>query len=396
MKKTARRARRPRPGLALLAGILALAGCASDKPLAWRVEPTARTTNVGAANSAQGYLALARQYDGEGRHAQALEFYRKAALEAPYDPDVLDQVGVAEAAQGDYAHAVETLRRAAVLAPGRAPIVNNLGYALLLDGHASDACRVFRLALAIDPDYALAKLNLAQSQAAADAQASVAAKDSVATPSAKPDEVAPPPAVQSASTSTSPGVQVSYTPNVPALQMATATPLEHGTAPVGESSASAAAPARLPSTTVGETAPAEAVHAERSAIAAGRKPEPVTGVRVEITNGNGVKGMAAWLRGWLAERGLEGHTRLSNLLPYATSTTVVTYRAGYAAQAREIAHRMPRSVELVQDSTPTRGASSADVVVVLGHDMRDSVACSAQGCGRSPSSAVLAAADVAP
>jgi hypothetical protein len=101
-------------------------------------------------------------------------------------------------------------------------------------------------------------------------------------------------------------------------------------------------------------------------------PPNLGSVRVEITNGNGVTGMAAWLASRLRDNGFGNARYLSNLPPYKSTGTVVYYRAGFAAHAREVARRMPQAVEVpLQSGDAWRG----DVRVVIGHDVRHLAGC---------------------
>ena len=149
-----------------------LAGCAAPAPAlkAWRVEPNYRITNTGPS-AGPGYVALAKQYEGERRWRDASEAWRKASLEAPVDAEILNSLGTAEAGQGRYREAIAALRRAVALAPERAQLLNNLGFALLLDGLAAEATAVFRDALVRDPTHRLARANLERAEQSALASA---------------------------------------------------------------------------------------------------------------------------------------------------------------------------------------------------------------------------------
>jgi tetratricopeptide (TPR) repeat protein len=307
--------RLPVPAAILL---LLLGGCASAPAPQWRMEPAYRVANGMPQGNGRGYLALARKYEGELRREQALIAYRKAAAEAPDDVEVLEALGMAEAGQGQHERAVAAFRRALALAPERAGLANNLGYALLLAGRSDEAAAVLRRALELDPLHARARINLEQ----ATVLAAVPAQPAPTAAAAPVEAVAQP---------QSPAVRVLIEPDLPPLQMGGAAPVQ----------AAAAAP----------------LAAAPASIQA----------RVEISNGNGVAGMAAWMASHLREQGLQGRSRLSNLRPYATAATVVQYRPGFAEQARAIALRMPAGTQLVAD--PGMGPA-ADVRVVLGHDLR--------------------------
>jgi hypothetical protein len=347
---------------------LALAGCASTSKDGWRIEPAFRIQHAGPTGAGEGYLALGRQYDGERRWDLALQSYRKAALEAPWDVDILNALGLAEAGQGHHARAVAVLRRAVVLAPDRAQIINNLGYALMLEGRVDEARDFLRLALKVEPGHARARQNLDQLEASV-----AAAQPAAPAPSRSAPEPSPP--LVAAAEPEVPRLRVLSAPNLPPLQLSTA-PLEPASSTPTPVVLLTIASVELPplavvaEPSVPEMVPQRAESEPPAQIAPSAQPAAPTlpKPRVEISNGNGVRGMAAWLAGWLRERGLEGRSRLTNLRPYTSATTVVQYRPGFDVQAREIARRMPASVELVAD--PRRGAPS-DVRIVLGHDLRD-------------------------
>ncbi|WP_181178896.1 LytR C-terminal domain-containing protein [Methylibium rhizosphaerae] len=309
--------------LALTAIALALAGCAGPAPEAWRVEPNYRVSHA-APGMAPGYAALARQYEGERRWSDALQAWRRAAAQAPGDVDVLDALGVALAGQGHHEEAVAVLRQAVALAPQRARLHNNLGYALILAGRDDEARDPLRTAVLLDPAHAMARANL--------------------------QRVAP--AVEPAIAAAAPAAVVDAAPATPAAPAATQVQTEPTIAPL-------------------QVVREAAVAAEPEAPPPLPQPARLQGLRVEIANGNGITGMAAWVSGWLQQRGLGSRARLTNLLPYAEPATVVYYRSGFAAEAQEIASRMPLPAALAEQPA---GPSRSDVRVVLGHDLREQVA----------------------
>ena len=309
---------------------LLMAGCATPAPEAWRVMPSYRVTHAGT-DAAQGYLALARKYEGEGRVGLALVAWRKAALEAPDDVEILDALGIAEAGQGFHDRAVAALRRASALAPPRAARLNNLGYALLLEGRNDEARRVLLEALALEPQHTQAQINLSRLEP-------IAAVATVAMP--LPNSLSVANLQTAASPQPADGIRLITQPTTGPLPLST-----HGTsamAPVIETEAQS-------------TLLEEARHVNLHAV------------RIQIANGNGIPGMAAWLASWLRRSGLENAMHLSNLPPYDSPRTVVHYRSGFAEQAHEIARRMQPGAMVAQQPGDARGA---DVCVVIGQDAR--------------------------
>jgi len=349
-----------------VAATAALLGCSSLTPAPWRVEGVYRVEDSGAG-TAKGYLALARQYEGEQRAAQALDAYRKAAQAAPEDADVQNTLGLALARQAQYGQAVLALRRAVALAPERAALLNNLGYALLLDGRAEEARAMFRLTLAVDPAHEMAARNLHwvnQPQVATAAPATPVIQVAPAAPAEAPAPL--PPAVAALALLQSTALQQAVAlPPVAALEPAASqvsmpamVPLP---APVTAAMAAPMAASEPVAMAVATKAPEEMPPAKVS----------LEGVSIEIVNGNGITGAAARLRQWLGQQGIKAG-RLANLLPYDTPQTQILYRPGRAGAAQAVAERMPLQTEV---APAPAGSTGADVHVLIGHDARYSAGC---------------------
>jgi hypothetical protein len=104
-------------------------------------------------------------------------------------------------------------------------------------------------------------------------------------------------------------------------------------------------------------------------VRAPASPVPLVSVaspapRLEISNGNGVPGLAARVRRELAVQGIATE-RLSNQSRFDQRHSVVQYRAGHEEAALRVAHSI--SADLRADSRPTSGLRS-DVRVLIGHD----------------------------
>lgn len=311
-------ARHPRSVSFALVATSVLAGCASA-PLgapAWRVEPVLQVRH----GDGLAALALARAYDGEGRAAEALRTYRRAAAEAPHDAQVQSALGIALATQGLHAEAEAVLRRAVALEPQRAGALNNLGYALLLADRREAAREALQAALALEPGNARARSNLAW----ADGERDVAAVAPVA-PRVEP-------------------------------------PAAHPSGPF----------VTLPTTSAMVVQAPAAAPSERPAEPA------LPAYRLQIVNGNGIPGVAGRVRNWLSTQGI-ARGSLANLAPYRSASTRIEYRPGFIAAAQEVARRMPTPAELI--ALPAGGRPGADVRVVLGHDLLVAAGCEAlQAC----------------
>ncbi len=287
-------------------------------------------------SAAPGYLALAQQYDSENRVEQALNAYARAAQSAPDSADMQNRLGLALARHGQIAGAITALRRAVVLAPDRAPLLNNLAYALMLDGRVDEARAMFKLTLAVDPAHEIASRNLAHLNKLLPVATAKAPTTVVIAALA----VAAVPAAAAVDTVTPPAAAVTHQQPTPQV---------------------IAAPSAVASDGPGVTSKAAPLQPRHDPFS------------IEILNGNGVGGAAARMRHLLQEQGIQV-SRVANLPPYKSVSTQVLYRPGKAEQARLIASRMPVDADV---SPAPAGSTLADLRVVIGHDARRSVGCTA-------------------
>ncbi|WUR12958.1 LytR C-terminal domain-containing protein [[Empedobacter] haloabium] len=104
-----------------------------------------------------------------------------------------------------------------------------------------------------------------------------------------------------------------------------------------------------------------------AAVAPARGPALArSGLRLEISNGNGVPGMAAaWARDERIRSLRWNAVRLTNTRPFGVRVTRIEYGNGGAAVAQVLSQRL--GLTLPQ---PVQGAGGADLRIVLGHDRR--------------------------
>jgi len=92
--------------------------------------------------------------------------------------------------------------------------------------------------------------------------------------------------------------------------------------------------------------------------------------RLELSNGNGVTGMAKRLGQQLVANGLP-KARLTNQKPFRQRITQIQYRDGYADVAATLRSRMPNQPPMIKTAALR---ASTDVRVVLGRDLPRDVA----------------------
>jgi hypothetical protein len=120
-------------------------------------------------------------------------------------------------------------------------------------------------------------------------------------------------------------------------------------------------------------------------------PAPVPESRLELSNGNGVTGMAARLRSWLSSQGVKT-SRLTNDLPYNQSQTVIQYRHGHEQAAKQIAQALPAAT--AQTSEHSDLSPRTDVRVLIGRDWVQMASCLNDKTVCSPHGTALAHADL--
>jgi Tfp pilus assembly protein PilF len=435
------------PSLKPLLAALVLGACSTSPTMpekAWKIAPV-ETVRHGGGNVAAGHFALGRYREGQRAIEPAIAAYRKALDADPDYAAAWDALGTLQVQIGRVDEGLRALERAVSLAPAASHLHNNLGYARLVAGDPDAAAASLRRAIELDDGNRRAWSNLATAYRRlgmpdkaelADARASGSWPAAEGTPPAPSvaTALASPPAVPTPAGTAPKGVTVSpvsmdnpaATPvpvpvartlapqfghaiadgNRPPARIATTgsgpalgtTPRAmlvkiaenvyelHNTylkpaATVAEAAAiiTAAAPPSAPAPVPAPPPPREAATRIVAAPASTVVPVETRPARYEISNGHGGEGLARRLAGQLAQQGI-ARARLTNTLPYDQPTSFVEYRAGYREAAEAFATHLPfRPTILATAST----GLSADVRLMLGHDLTTSEACDVLGvCGR--------------
>jgi hypothetical protein len=394
-----------------LCGTGLLFACASPPPMSTpEVKPALNVSSVG--ERPDGYYQLGRYYQGQNRLDQAIEAYRKAlALDRNF-VDAHNALGAAYAAQGRLDEAVIEFEIVVATLPVTSYAWNNLGYVYLLQGKSGDAIAALERATAFDLTNQRAWNNLGT--ALAQRGESVAAKEkfaraaelAAAAPAASPAATlaASPAAVPAASPAAVPIASATAVPIVPASAVPAASPAElpaaapavilarvpinaveqvplHnlaeaiGPIPLGPQPAafdSGKETGSFASAVVDNTGNSELVQLAPSVYELRLAPKFIAAqsFRLELSNGNGVTGMAKRLGEQLIAKGLP-KARLTNQKPFRQRVTQIQYRDGYADVAEALRSRMPNQPSMIKTAALR---ASTDVRVVLGRDLPRDVA----------------------
>lgn len=334
-----------------------LSGCASYQNAGsetWSIKPFASVRDSGLKPDA--YYQLGRYYQGQKRYDQAIQAYRKALAADEGFAEARNGLGVVYAMQGKYAEALQELQLAVRLTPDAAHVYNNLGYAYYLHGHYGEAVAALEKAVELQPGNQGAYNNLGLAHARAgnkekSLQAFTRAAQAAAPQNAGKDAVAPADghldggSRQIAAASGEPGQALSLPKDRGVIARPAATESRSrmvATAPNVYELRTNAAPAQ-----------------------AAEKPLPAAGkFRIEVSNGNGVTGMAKKVAKFLHGGGLPT-ARLTNQKPYLLPASQIQYRQGYQAEALRLGASLPSQPELVQSESLR---VDIDVRLILGKD----------------------------
>jgi len=134
--------------------------------------------------------------------------------------------------------------------------------------------------------------------------------------------------------------------------------------------------ARVAADPVTAAAPVVAV-APKPAVQAVPKAEKVRMARLEVSNGNGVTGMARRFRSLLGQMGIPVD-RLSNDKPYKQVATTIQYSPGFEKQAASLQKALQGKAQLT-----SKQLAASDVRLVLGKDARVSLTAATEAAGLS-------------
>jgi len=382
----------------------------TSHPLA--LQPVVRGDMPG--NQAASWNRLARFHHERGQLALALGAYAQSLALDANQLEARNAVAVIEAQRGDLELARKALLALVKDYPGEAQPHTNLGYVQYLMGDNAGAAQSLRRAMALGAgpkafeNLQLAEAAMGNARAAEAPQLASAATQAPAPvpapaePAAQAPAAAAPSVTAPVAAATSIVVPSASAPPVPVPLMAAPV----APAPVAGSpnmallSEAPAAPARshaerrapqqlsvLPSDAAREVAshmeltkvagnvyelkarvadePAAApAFPAAPVIATVPQADKVRMARLEVSNGNGVAGMARRFRGVLGQMGFPVE-RLSNAKPFRQVATTIQYSPGFEKQAMSLQKALQGKVLL-----SSQQLASSDVRLVLGRDAK--------------------------
>ncbi len=315
-----------------------------------------------ATDNPEALYSLGRYYQGKAGYTEAIAAYENALVIAPGHVGAHNGLGVSHSMQGRHELALQHLRKAIELSPMATHLYNNLGYVHLVLGQESEAATAFEQALRLDPENRKARNSLAtvyekvglhdKAAMLKMANPSLAVASTVAAPVTTPSATTVSTTVevvtmekQEIQHSTRPDTRlVQVSPNVFEFRMTEAD--------------------SMMAILTGKPA-SKTITPQNSADLASKN------VRIEVSNGNGVTGLARQVSSFLQENGF-AKARLTDRLPFQQLQTEIHYRPGNYALADQISKMLPKPAKMVEESYDLR--RDIQVRVLLGKDVAREVA----------------------
>lgn len=332
-----------------------------------QIVPHARIQDGG--DSALAFYTLARHLHRQGRLDDAERAYRRAL---DFEPDHLEArngLAALAASRGDLAQAIASLSSLVAAHPDQPHFIANLGYAHYLNGNYPQAKSLLQQAVSLSPDNASAqhKLALVLEKLGETVDSVVDTQQATLMPATLP-------AAHKASESGNQIVKMSegiyaltrqsdlvpQVPLMPVLAKCDITEPVH-TAQMSQVSADSAA---LIVSTESAAIAGSSVRGGISTVPPAIQSLPVS-LRIELANGNGVRGLARSLRDLI--NGDQWQViRVVNYQAFAVPLTRIEYaKSRYAA-----AHELADALGIVAQLRPNNQQSDTQLRLVLGHDFR--------------------------
>lgn len=332
----------------VLGSALVLSSCASynkSDPLAdMKMNPVMKIQHSGSSPKIM-YL-LGRYHQGKINYKKAIVAYEKALAADPDYVEVHNGLGVIYSVQGKHELAVQHFQKAINLAPEATYLHNNLGYAYLVQGRETEAAESLQLALKLDPGNKQARNNLATTfeRVGLHDNATIL---SLAAPETTKPSVNPATSLRSTTTVNITDITIEGS----LAQVETGTKLIQVTPNVYEYES------------IKKRDPLLALLSDQTSVLS-------KDVRIEVSNGNGVTGMAKKVSGFFQKNGF-AKARLTNHQTFTQPQTTIYYHSGNYEQANQINQMLPKRVNVLENNKLQR---NIQVKVLLGQDISHHIA----------------------
>ena len=349
-----------------------MTGCAlfqRSAPKTPLVQPVVKVQHGGT--EAQAKYELGRYYYGQRRTEEARRALEESlALNAAHSR-ASNVLGVIYASQGRYEEAQAQFKRALAREPQAAHLHSNIGYAYLLQGRNEEALASFEEALRLEPQSEKGGANLRIARERLGLEEGSAEHKRVGGTTATKTDLR-----RSTGEESSKLRMVEISPNVYELTLrspiTSASLVSSG--PLAASALISTQAERSPVVETADQLPSvsgnmvvevspnvyELEKATPAAVTSmapqntsSEAPPNFSRLGLEVSNGNGIRGMAKQVATALRSQGISV-TRLSNRKPFDQLRTEIEYRKGYLISARELGVRLPSPPLFVESGSLAR------------------------------------------
>ena len=319
--------------------ISALTGCASyfsgKEFSAYEVRPV---TNIQQAeSSAENFYHIGEYYQRKKQWLNALEAYQKALLLQAEYVEAHNGLGIVYATLGQYELAIDHFKKAIVLDTSKSYLHNNLGYAYFLQGTYHEAELSIQTALSNDPLNVKARKNLTL------VYKKMGINDKSNNPPGIPSEseaMIPKYPVQSSSQTHLSQQLIQVAPNV--YEFSSQLKMQNS---------------------VASTAVTGVGHGKQETRLQDDIKDPMQGI--EVSNGNGVTGMARNVATQLSNAGF-GQARLTNHPTFKQTQTEIYHRGSAHELAEKITQLLPGQIKLIESDDLRE---DINLKILLGQDI---------------------------
>lgn len=311
----------------ILSSVLVLTACTSvqkDSSLnGIEIKPVMRVSHTDGSPRIQ-YL-LGRYHQGKLDYQKAIAAYQKALAVKPGYIEVHNGLGVIYSLQGQHELSLRHFYKAIELAPQETYLHNNLGYAHLIRGSFAEAIVSLNKALSLDPENKRAQWNLAI------AQEKNSSDDKTVASQSNPNN---------------------------SLSLVSQKLSKTDADEVGGNITKFREDADSRFITVTPHANNLIANDKNSMLPDNKN------IRLEVSNGNGITGMAKQISFFFQQRGV-ATIRLTNHQPYNQNHTEIYYRAGNYHQAYQINQLLPVPARLIESD---KLRNDIQIKILLGRD----------------------------
>ncbi len=298
-----------------------------------------------AMGNPESHYNLARYYQERGNHQEAIKEFMKTVAIDPGNVKALNAMGVSYDSLKDYGRASQCYQAALKIEPNSAYVYNNIGQSLLLQGNHLSAIEAFKKAVERDNANARIHNNLGRAYAMAGRHDLAVAEFERGSKGVSAESVL-----------------------ASVLQEAEGRPSTRDSENIAAGENTKAFAARVS----GFLQARAAGNVRNEAVVSVKAPKGPAGVGIaanvsmEVSNGNGVNGMAKSMSDYLKKEGFRV-TRVTNGERFDVAATCIYCEKDYVGAAKELAGRMPVAAQIKQ--LPRLDVPQIKVKLLVGRDM---------------------------